>query len=184
MAVVQPIRRLASAAPLDAVRSPKRSRAASTGCSCASAISTGARSASSPNASSRRRAAPPKRAGRSVRVLINRRADVALAVGADGVHLGWNALPVAAARALLGADAIVGVAAHTPDEVRAAAAQGADYATLAPIFAPLSKPSERAPLGVARARSVRGAAAGAGAGRHRRRPGRAGAARRRGGRSR
>ena len=88
-------------------------------------------------------------AGRPVRVLINRRADVALAVGADGVHLGWNALPVAAARALLGAKAILGVAAHTPGEVRAAAAQGADYATLAPIFAPLSKPTEAAPLGAA-----------------------------------
>ena len=88
-------------------------------------------------------------AGRPVRVLINRRADVALATGADGVHLGWNALPVAAARALLGAGAIVGVAAHTPEELRAAATSGADYATLAPICRPLSKPAARAPLGIA-----------------------------------
>jgi thiamine-phosphate pyrophosphorylase len=87
--------------------------------------------------------------GRPVRLLINRRADVALATGADGVHLGWNALPVATARALLGANAILGVAAHAPDEVRAAGAAGADYTTLAPIFAPLSKPAERTPLGVA-----------------------------------
>jgi thiamine-phosphate pyrophosphorylase len=87
--------------------------------------------------------------GRDVRVLINRRVDIALAVGADGVHLGWNAVPVAAARALLGTDAILGVAAHTTGEVRAAAAQGADYATLAPIYVPLSKPSDAAPLGPA-----------------------------------
>jgi thiamine-phosphate pyrophosphorylase len=88
-------------------------------------------------------------AGRPVRVLINRRADVALGIAADGVHLGWNALPGEAARALLGASAIVGVAAHAPEDVHAAAAAGADYATLAPVFTPLSKAAERAPLGVA-----------------------------------
>jgi len=82
-------------------------------------------------------------------VLINRRIDVALAVGADGAHLGFDALPVATARSLLGAERLVGVSAHTPGEVRAAAANGANYAHLAPIFAPLSKPQERAPLGVA-----------------------------------
>jgi len=90
-----------------------------------------------------------QRRGESVRVLINRRIDVALAVGADGAHLGFDALPVATARSLLGAERLVGVSAHNPGEVRAAAANGANYAHLAPIFAPLSKPQERAPLGVA-----------------------------------
>ena len=90
-----------------------------------------------------------QRRGGAVRVLINRRIDVALAVGAHGAHLGFDALPVALARSLLGPERLVGVAAHTPGEVRAAAANGANYAHLAPIFAPLSKPQQRAPLGVA-----------------------------------
>jgi thiamine-phosphate pyrophosphorylase len=86
---------------------------------------------------------------RALRVLVNRRVDVALASGADGVHLGFDALPVGVARALLGSDATVGVAAHAPEEVRDAAHSGATYAHLAPIFEPLSKPAERPPLGLA-----------------------------------
>ena len=62
-----------------------------------------------------------RRRGGTVRVLINRRIDIALAVDADGVHLGFDALPVAQARSLLGAERLLGVSAHTPDEVRAAA---------------------------------------------------------------
>jgi thiamine-phosphate pyrophosphorylase len=90
-----------------------------------------------------------RRRGGTVRVLINRRIDIALAVDADGVHLGFDAMPIAPARSLLGAQRLIGVSAHTPDEVRAAAAAGANYAQLAPIFAPLSKPLERTPLGIA-----------------------------------
>jgi thiamine-phosphate pyrophosphorylase len=90
---------------------------------------------------------------RPLRVLVNRRADVALACGADGVHLGYDALPLDAARSVLeagdAATRTIGVAAHAPEEVRAAGAAGADYAHLAPIFDPLSKPAERAPLGLA-----------------------------------
>ncbi|MCZ7618433.1 MAG: thiamine phosphate synthase [Myxococcota bacterium] len=103
-----------------------------------------------------------------LRVLVNRRIDVALAAGADGVHLGFDALDPAWARALLDAwpgnarderrdaphapsrpaRALVGVSAHAAAEVMAAARAGADYAHLAPIFAPLSKPAERPPLGL------------------------------------
>jgi thiamine-phosphate pyrophosphorylase len=90
-----------------------------------------------------------RRRGGTVRVLINRRIDIALAVDADGVHLGFDAMAVASARSLLGAERLIGVSAHVPGEVRAAAAAGANYAHLAPIFAPLSKPQERAPLGIA-----------------------------------
>ena len=94
------------------------------------------------------------RAGRQVKLIVNRRLDVALAVGADGVHLGFDALPPQEARRLLGPDALVGVSCHAPAEVGAAA--GASYAHLAPIFAPLSKAASRPPLGVA----ALGAAAG------------------------
>ncbi len=83
------------------------------------------------------------------RVLVNRRIDVALAAGAHGVQLGFDALPLAEARALLGAGALLGVSAHAADEIARAAAAGANYAQLAPIFAPTSKPASRAPLGLA-----------------------------------
>ena len=80
-----------------------------------------------------------------LRILVNRRADVALAVAADGVHLGFDALGVADARRVVGADALVGVSAHAPEEI---GREDADYAHLAPIFTPLSKPAGRAPLGL------------------------------------
>jgi thiamine-phosphate pyrophosphorylase len=86
--------------------------------------------------------------GGTLRVLVNRRLDVALAAGADGVHLGFDAMDPRQARALLGAGGLVGVSAHGVAEVRAAALAGADYVHLAPIFAPLSKTSSRPPLGL------------------------------------
>ncbi len=86
-------------------------------------------------------------ADRPARVIVNRRADVALAAGADGVHLGFDALPIDAARSLVGPGALIGVSCHSVDEVRAAVARGADYAHLAPIFDPISKPPERTALG-------------------------------------
>jgi len=98
-------------------------------------------------AAAARRAAAAR--GGTVRIVINRRTDVALALGLDGVHLGFDALDAARARALLGAGRLVGVSAHGAPEVAAAARGGASYAHLAPIFPPLSKASERAPLGLA-----------------------------------
>jgi len=87
-----------------------------------------------------------ERAGRSVQVLVNRRIDVALAVGADGVHLGFDGAPPSAARRLLGEERLVSAACHAPAEVDAA--EGADTVHLAPVFAPLSKPASRTPLGL------------------------------------
>jgi len=94
-----------------------------------------------------------ERAG-AVRVLVNRRLDVALAAGADGVHLGFDAMGVADARRAwreLGGSGpgLIGAATHAPEEVAEAAAAGADYAHLAPIFDPLSKRRERPALGTA-----------------------------------
>ena len=83
---------------------------------------------------------------RPVRVLVNRRVDVARCAGADGVHLGFDALPPERARALLPEGAWIGLSAHSAEEV--ARAQGVDYAHLAPIFTPLSKPPERPALGL------------------------------------
>jgi len=94
---------------------------------------------------------------RRVAILVNRRVDVALAAEADGVHLGFDAMDPARARALVGPGRLVGVSAHAPAELAAAAAGGADYAHLAPIFAPFSKPPERPPLGLAALAAARGA---------------------------
>jgi thiamine-phosphate pyrophosphorylase len=94
-------------------------------------------------ASARRGAA--KRGG-VARVLVNRRADVAMAAGADGVHLGFDAMAPTDARALLGPDALIGTSAHAPEEIDAES--GASYAHLAPIAPPLSKDAERPALGM------------------------------------
>jgi thiamine-phosphate pyrophosphorylase len=100
-------------------------------------------------------AAAVRAASPAARVIVNRRLDVALAAEADGVHLGFDALPLAEACALLGRDSaggraewLVGVSAHGASEVAAAARGGASYAHLAPIFAPYSKAASQPPLGL------------------------------------
>lgn len=95
--------------------------------------------------------------GAPVRVVVNRRADVALAAGADGVHLGFDAMPPERARALLGPGALIGVSCHTPEEVLALDPAVVSYAHLAPIFPPLSKPPERPALGLAALERIRSA---------------------------
>ena len=82
-----------------------------------------------------------------VRIIVNRRVDIALAIEADGVHLGFDAMSIADARALLPEAAWIGCSAHSPEEVKAAAVAGADYAHLAPILMPLSKSATRQALG-------------------------------------
>ncbi len=78
--------------------------------------------------------------------------DIALAraLGADGVHLGSGsgAEAIAAARDALGPVALIGVSAHAPQEVAQAAAAGADYVTLSPIFPTASKPGYGPALGL------------------------------------
>jgi len=102
-------------------------------------------------AAARRGAAGREGPGRDepVRLIVNRRLDVALALDADGAHLGLDAVAPADARRLLGSARLVGVSAHSPEEVAAAARDGADYAFLAPVFPPRSKPATRPALGLA-----------------------------------
>ncbi len=83
-----------------------------------------------------------------VRAIVNRRVDLALCLGAGGVHLGFDGMSPGEARALLGEGAEIGVSAHRPEEVNAAARSGASYAHLAPVFDPLSKTSGRLALGL------------------------------------
>ncbi|MBW2541954.1 MAG: thiamine phosphate synthase, partial [Deltaproteobacteria bacterium] len=87
------------------------------------------------------------RRGARVKIFVNRRIDIALALAADGVQLGFDAVDPATARRLLPAGAAIGISTHHPDEVRAAP-PGVDYAQLAPIGQPLSKPHAGPYLGV------------------------------------
>jgi thiamine-phosphate pyrophosphorylase len=80
-------------------------------------------------------------------MLVNERIDVALAAGADGVHLPSNGIEPADARRLLGPDKLIGVSTHQPSEIARAASQGADFAVFGPVFAPISKGAYAAPCG-------------------------------------
>ena len=71
---------------------------------------------------------------RKVPLLINDRVDIALAAGADGVHLGQDDLPLPEARALLGPDRILGATSHTVEEALRAQAEGADYLGVGAMF--------------------------------------------------
>lgn len=66
--------------------------------------------------------------------VVNDRADIALAAGADGVHVGQEELSVADARRVVGAGRLVGVSTHSLDQARAAIAAGADYLGVGPTF--------------------------------------------------
>ena len=82
-----------------------------------------------------------------VRILVNRRIDVALALGADGAHMGFDALEPRDARRLLGDDALLGVSTHGLAEIRTLSPREVDYVHLAPIYDPHSKPASRPALG-------------------------------------
>lgn len=92
--------------------------------------------------------------GTATRLVVNDRLDVALALGAAGVHLGTQSLPAGAVRKVVPRDFLVGVSCHSLDEALAAEAAGADYALLGPIFETPSKLAYGPPLGIEKLRSV------------------------------
>jgi thiamine-phosphate pyrophosphorylase len=79
--------------------------------------------------------------------LVDDRVGVALATGADGVHVGAEDLPVAAARRVLGPAAILGATCRDPDSARAAVADGATYLGVGPVFATGTKVGLPPPIG-------------------------------------
>ncbi len=81
--------------------------------------------------------------------IVNDRVDVALAVDADGVHVGQDDMPASLARKLVGRDKIVGVSAENVEEARAAIADGADYLGVGAIFATATKSDAGEPIGIA-----------------------------------
>jgi thiamine-phosphate pyrophosphorylase len=84
-----------------------------------------------------------------VRLLISGRVDVAMAVGADGVHLGGQSLPVKAARAMMGDEKYVAVSTHSLKEALDAQEDGADFITFGPVYKTPSKAIYGPPVGVA-----------------------------------
>jgi thiamine-phosphate pyrophosphorylase len=88
------------------------------------------------------------------KLLINDRIDVALAVNADGIHLGGGSLPVAVARDLLGPQRLIGVSTHHRNEIAAAAHNGADFVTFGPVYFTPSKAAYGTPVGLASLRDA------------------------------
>jgi thiamine-phosphate pyrophosphorylase len=80
--------------------------------------------------------------------LINDRLDIALAVEADGVHVGQLDMPCIKARRLLGEGKIIGVTVHNPAEAILAEREGADYLGVSPIFQTATKPDAGKPAGI------------------------------------
>lgn len=81
-------------------------------------------------------------------ILVNDRVDVALAAGADGVHLGQDDMPLATARRLMGSSAVIGISVRTCMEAEVAEAGGADYIAANMVFPTLTKIDLPAPLGL------------------------------------
>lgn len=80
-------------------------------------------------------------------LLINDRIDLALAIDADGVHLGHHSLPIHVARQILGKHQIIGASTHSLQEVKTAQSQGADFITYGPVYFTPSKARYGKPLG-------------------------------------
>jgi thiamine-phosphate pyrophosphorylase len=87
--------------------------------------------------------------------IINDRCDLALAVDADGVHLGQGDLPLDLARKVMGPDKLIGISTHNPDQVREATAGKPDYLGFGPIFKPGSKQDHDPVVGLEGLRAMR-----------------------------
>jgi len=88
-------------------------------------------------------------------LIINDRVDIALAIGADGVHLGQSDLPILHARRLLGPDCLIGISAESLDDALEAEQQGADYIGISPVFSTPTKTDTAPALGLEGLRRIR-----------------------------
>jgi thiamine-phosphate pyrophosphorylase len=88
-------------------------------------------------------------------LIVNDRADIALAAGAAGVHLGQDDLPVREARRLLGPGAIIGLSIETPEQAAAAEAWDVSYLGVSPVYATPTKTDTKPPWGLDGIRRLR-----------------------------
>lgn len=86
--------------------------------------------------------------GSKTRLLVNDRFDIAIAAGADGVHLSSTSLPINKVRQLIPGDHILGVSAHSLYEAKRAKESGANFAVFGPVFETISKPGIGNPKGL------------------------------------
>ncbi len=93
------------------------------------------------------RAAVAMAGGSATRILVNDRLDVALAAGADGVHLGTESVPVGEIREQY-PDLLIGASTHNLEEIGRAAREGASFAVFGPVFETASKPGYGPPVGL------------------------------------
>lgn len=94
-------------------------------------------------------------AGSNVPLIINDRIDVALAVDANGVHLGQTDMPIADARRLVGPSMLIGVSAECVEDAIRAEAEGADYVGVSPVFATPTKTDTAPALGLSGVAAIR-----------------------------
>ena len=90
-----------------------------------------------------------------VPLIINDRVDIALAVGADGVHLGQSDMPISHARRLLGPNCLIGISAESLEDAIEAEQQGADYIGISPVFSTPTKTDTAPALGLDGIRQIR-----------------------------
>lgn len=90
-------------------------------------------------------------------LIVNDRIDIALAIGADGVHLGQTDMPISDARRLAGSLLTIGISAESVADAIRAEAEGADYIGVSPVFATPTKNDTAPPLGLVGLRAIRAA---------------------------
>ena len=93
--------------------------------------------------------------GRGVRLIMNDRADICLAAGFDGVHVGQDDLSPAGARTVFGDRLWLGVSTHCVEQIREADQTSADYIAIGPVFATASKPNADPVVGLEGVRAAR-----------------------------
>jgi thiamine-phosphate pyrophosphorylase len=94
--------------------------------------------------------------GSRVALIMNDRADMALAAGFDGVHVGQNDLPVESVRKIVGGKLIIGASTHNPGQLKRAEETSADYLAIGPVFSTSSKANPDPVVGLEGVRMARG----------------------------
>ncbi len=80
--------------------------------------------------------------------IVNDHIDIALAVGADGVHIGQDDLPPEVVRSFIGPEMLMGISTHSPEQAQGAVEAGADYIGVGPIYSTQTKVNVCAPVGL------------------------------------